>query len=250
MPFRRTLAAALLAVSFWPASSAQAPLPLDQPTGRFLAYDPAGDGRAIEVLGDLATARKVVVLVPGVDSTLSNFDTGLGGVIRRAPAHQARMLKERLPDDVAVVAWLGYDPPEGAFPEALRADRAVAGARELERFLAIVPPQATMVLIGHSYGSVVIAHTHLGEQVTDVVALGSPGMGALETKARVWKGLAETDWIRRVPNLRIGGLGHGGFPDGTRELPTDGVAGHDYYLEPGSVTLGAITGLTTSSTLA
>ena len=62
-------------------------------TGRqFLAFDPAGDGTAVEVLGDLSTADRIAVLVPGVDTTLRDFDRGLGGVARRAPAVQARAL--------------------------------------------------------------------------------------------------------------------------------------------------------------
>src|SRR3954453_1864906 len=62
----------------------------------FLEFDPAGDGRAVEVLGDLATATRVAILVPGVDSVLADFDRGLGGVPRRAPGVQARALYEQL----------------------------------------------------------------------------------------------------------------------------------------------------------
>src|SRR3954470_8561749 len=63
---------------------------------RFLFFDPTGDGRAAEVLGDLGTATRIVVLVPGVNTTLADFDRGLGGVPRRAPGVQARMLYEQL----------------------------------------------------------------------------------------------------------------------------------------------------------
>ncbi|MBM0280156.1 alpha/beta hydrolase, partial [Micromonospora tarensis] len=47
---------------------------------RFLLFDRRGDGRAVEVLGDLAGADRIAVLVPGVGSTLADFDRGLGGV--------------------------------------------------------------------------------------------------------------------------------------------------------------------------
>src|SRR4051812_19683808 len=87
----------------------------------FLEFDPAGDGRAVEVLGDLATATRVAILVPGVDSVLADFDRGLGGVPRRAPRVQARTLYQRLSQraaGVAGIAWLRYDPPEGVGPAA------------------------------------------------------------------------------------------------------------------------------------
>ena len=58
--------------------------------------------------------------------------------------------------------------------------------------------------------------------------------------ARVWSALAPADWIRRIPQLRLFDLGHGRRPSnpafGARPLPTAGVAGHDYYLTPGSAT--------------
>src|SRR4051794_30161319 len=62
----------------------------------FLSFDPAGDGTAVEAVGDLATATRIVVLVPGVDTTLRDFDRGLGGVTRRAPAVQARAIYSQL----------------------------------------------------------------------------------------------------------------------------------------------------------
>ncbi|HYN92729.1 MAG TPA: hypothetical protein VES42_02640, partial [Pilimelia sp.] len=59
---------------------------------RFLAFDAAGVGRAVEVVGDLRTAGAVVIVGPGVGTTLADFDRGLGGVARRAPAAQARAI--------------------------------------------------------------------------------------------------------------------------------------------------------------
>ncbi|MGW0434934.1 alpha/beta hydrolase [Micromonospora sp. NPDC003197] len=57
----------------------------------FLAFDPRGSGTAVEVLGDLTGADRIVVLVPGVATTLADFDRGLGGVAHRAPGRQARV---------------------------------------------------------------------------------------------------------------------------------------------------------------
>ena len=49
---------------------------LDDPDRRFLLFDPAGDGRAAEVFGDLTTARHVAVVVPGMNNDLNNFTGG------------------------------------------------------------------------------------------------------------------------------------------------------------------------------
>ena len=39
----------------------------------FLSFDPRGQGEAIEVVGDLATATRVAILVPGSDTSLTTF---------------------------------------------------------------------------------------------------------------------------------------------------------------------------------
>src|SRR3954471_9379345 len=172
----------------------------------FLFFDPAGDGRAAEVFGDLGTASRVAILVPGVDSTLADFDRGLGGVARRAPGVQGRTLYEQLSKrdrDVAVVSWLGYDRPGGVGLAAATEGRARAGAKRLTTFVRDVlrqRPDATVTLIGHSYGSLVagLAARDLPE-VTDVIALGSPGMGVRRAAdlggAHIWSALAPHDWI-------------------------------------------------------
>jgi hypothetical protein len=227
---------------------------VDRSGRRFLTFDPRGDGLAVEVLGDLETATRIAVLVPGVDTRLRDFDRGLGGVARRAPAVQARALYAELraadPEaPVAVVAWLGYDPPEGLSLDSARDLRARTGAAALTEFVRALPPRAAVTLVGHSYGALVVglAAPHL-PRVADVVALGAPGMGASTARglggARVWSALAAGDWIRRIPQVRLGHLGHGRRPSapafGSLPLPTSGVAGHDGYLCPGTATLPAV----------
>ncbi|HWB37245.1 MAG TPA: alpha/beta hydrolase, partial [Rugosimonospora sp.] len=227
---------------------------------RTLLYDPRGDGRIATVAGDLATADRVTVLVPGVDTTLANFARGLGGVTRRSPAWQATQLlaaaRSAAPDArVAVVAWLGYDPPEGIDRAALREDRAATGAVALQRFVAGLVasrPGVRIVLVGHSYGSVVVglAAPHLDPAVTDIVALGSPGMGGahtvadLHTTARVWAGTAGGDWTRHIPGTRVLGVGHGRLPFepgfGALPLPVARVPDHDGYFVPGTDSLSAL----------
>ncbi|MFI7550043.1 alpha/beta hydrolase [Micromonospora sediminimaris] len=223
---------------------------------QFLAFDPHHDGRAVEVLGDLASADRIAVLVPGVGTRLADFDRGLGGVLRRAPAQQARDLRAALHAAdpharVAVLAWLGYDPPDGIATAAtpLAARRGADQLGDHLRTLAGQLPAARITLVGHSYGALVVglAAREAPPQVTDVVTLGGVGVGAEHADrfgpVRMWAAEAPDDWIRWVPQLRLPGLGHGvrpGAPSfGARPLPVD-ATGHDGYLLPGGPTLTAI----------
>jgi pimeloyl-ACP methyl ester carboxylesterase len=237
---KRILAAALLApVLLVPASSAAA------------APAPA-DGTRIEVLGDLATADRIAVFVPGVDTTPQDFG-------RCAAQVRALYAATAAQGHTAVVAWLGYDPPEGLGLEAAREVRAKAGVPALDAYLdglAAQRPGARITVIGHSYGAIVVglaAHA-APRQVDTLVTLGAPGMGVdraadLRTRARVWSALAAADWIHRVPQVRILGLGLGTRPStpsfGSQPLPAGGVLAHDGYLAPGSQTLSAVATLVT-----
>ncbi|MCW3840874.1 alpha/beta hydrolase family protein [Micromonospora yasonensis] len=224
---------------------------------RFLAFDPRGDGLVVEVLGDLATADRIAVLVPGAGSTLRDFDRGLGGVARCAPARQAaelyRAVRAAAPSArVAVLVWLGYDPPD-TVPSAAGSAAARRGAAALRaelRELSVRRPEARITLVGHSYGALVVGLAARGApaQVTDVVTLGGIGLGVDRAgdlgRVRVWAAEAPTDWIRRVPEARLVGLGHGLRPGdpafGARSLPVSGVTGHDDYLVAGSTTTAAV----------
>jgi pimeloyl-ACP methyl ester carboxylesterase len=226
---------------------------------QFLAFDPRGSGRVVEVFGDLGAADRVAVLVPGVSTTADNFSTGLDDVRDRAPAVQAQDLYDATRaaapgEHVAVIAWLGYDAPQGVGRSAAREELARAGATSLDAFtrdLAIMSPNVKVTLIGHSYGSVVagLAAASLPPQVKDLVVVGSPGMGVsraadLHTSAHVWAGQAAQDWIDWVPAFQVWGAGHGTLPAapgfGARVFGTNGVIDHDHYLAPGTQSLGNI----------
>jgi pimeloyl-ACP methyl ester carboxylesterase len=132
---------------------------------------------------------------------------------------------------VAVVAWLGYLPPPGVGPGAATAGHARAGARDLAAFVPAYLAGRQVTLVGHSYGALVVglAAPRL-PQVRDVVLLGAPGAGHDRAAdlggARVWAALSADDWVRRIPQLRLGPLGHGRRPTaprfGATGLPTDG----------------------------
>ncbi len=212
-----------------------------------LAFDARGQGEAVEVLGDLATARRVAILVPGSDTSLATFASRgpaspAGGA--RALAVQARRLDPRA--RLAVIAWLGYRTPSLLSLSVLTSGNAGQGARALRPLVTGLARHGDQVaLLCHSYGSVVcgLAAPHL--PVTDIAVYGSPGMDAataasLHTPTRVWAGREAGDWIRDVPHVRLLGVGFGTDPTspafGARRFGC-GDSGHSSYLQPGSVSL-------------
>lgn len=212
-----------------------------------LAFDARGNGRAVEVIGDLAAADRVAVVVPGSHTTLDTFDRN------RGPGGGARVLAAeiRAADPharVAAVAWLGYDTPQGVSYQSITDGLARAGATALRTTVVLlrdVNPAAAISLLCHSYGSVVCGYAAADLPVADLVIYGSPGVGAatadaLGTPARVWAARAADDWIRLVPPVRLAGIGFGADPVapefGARVFAT-GAGGHGDYHLPGSEAL-------------
>lgn len=215
-------------------------------TARFLAFDGRGRGRAVEVFGDLETADRVAVLVPGSDTTLDTYQRFRAGAVSLQQRLQAAHPRS------AVVAWLGYDTPGTVSTTVLTAARAEEAAAELGPFLGrlrdMAAPGARVSLLCHSYGSVVCARTVTGPAVSEVVLFGSPGTGAdsareFPTRARVWAGRGSDDWIGNVPHARFGPIGFGTDPVdpafGARAFAA-GSGGHSDYLKPGTESLDSL----------
>jgi hypothetical protein len=223
-----------------------------RPGRTFLFFDPRSSGRAIEVIGDITAAQRVVVLVPGADTTLTTFDTrgekpySTPGGGARALYEQARQINPRA--RLAVVAWLGYRPPATVSAGAVTDERADIGATALRTFVGAVRrvnPAARTTLMCHSYGSVVCGEAARGLPISEIAAFGSPGMSApsdaaLGTRARIWAGRGSGDWTRLIPHMQVLGMGHGVDPVsrafGARVFDA-GRAGHSDYLRPGSLSL-------------
>jgi Alpha/beta hydrolase len=220
-------------------------------TQQVLFFNPSGQGVAAMVIGNLATATRVAILVPGSDTTLATFfsrGSSSPGGGAEALAVQARRLDpgERL----AVIAWLGYPAPAMLSPGVLTSGDASQGAQALRPLVTELAERGDQVaLLCHSYGSVVcgLAAPHL--PVTDIAVFGSPGMDAssvasLHTGARVWAGREADDDVKYVPHIQLFGLGFGADPMspgfGARIFAT-GDGGHSGYLDPGSVSLRNLT---------
>ncbi|MFE3454544.1 alpha/beta hydrolase [Nonomuraea sp. NPDC059194] len=199
--------------------------------------------RLVKVYGDLATADRIAIIVPGTDTTAATFDNGThrpGGAARALLA-EARRIEPGT--RLAVVAWLGYDSPPTWSPSALTDGAAADGARELRaRVLSL--PGVPVALLCHSYGSVVCARAAPGLPVADLAVFGSPGLGGARTAAavgtRVWAGRGAGDWISNVPHLKIGPVGFGTDPMdpafGARIFAT-GPGGHSDYFDAGTASL-------------
>ncbi|MEU8529374.1 alpha/beta hydrolase [Streptomyces sp. NPDC048629] len=206
-----------------------------------LAYDPRGRGQVAVVEGDLERAEHVAVVVPGSDVDAARSESLLD---------KAEALYEATGERVAVVAWAGYTTPVGVGWDAATGGLAEAGAGRLVRFaegLAATGAPEPAVFC-HSYGSVVCGLAAHELKARDIVVHGSPGLRAdnvagLHTSARVWAAKDPDDWISKVPNVRLLGLGHGADPTGpgfgARPVPAADAQGHDGYFAPGTQSLRA-----------
>jgi Alpha/beta hydrolase len=207
---------------------------------QLLEFDPRGNGRAVEVVGDLVRADRIVIVVPGSHTTLDTFDRN------RGPGGGARALAEEIAAvdpgaRVATVAWLGYDTPQGMSARTITDGLASDGADALRATVATlqaVNPVATISLLCHSYGSVVCAYAAPDLPIEELAVYGSPGVGAASAAdfapARVWAGRAANDWIRHVPFVRVAGIGFGTdpvSPEFDARVFDAGDGGHgDYHL--------------------
>jgi hypothetical protein len=220
-------------------------------------------GLLVLALGDVDTARHVAVLVPGTG--IDRADVEDGTEARRGPLGWARALRSAsratAGDDVAVVLWIGG--PTRARGWGLLTGTAVrSAAGALIGFVAGLrsarPAPPHLTLVGHGLGAVAtaLAAPRLDlRHDDDVVLLAAPGAragsaDALGTPARIWAGRAASDWIRFVPPVRLGDVGHGRDPAapafGARPVDVRGVPAHDRYFDPGSPALTALAAIVTN----
>jgi hypothetical protein len=225
-----------------------------------LSYsDLPGDHRIVQVHGDLATATRVIVHVPGISTDLDSYLPGAHPDDPRLGHHDALSVfdeaQRQAGGGVAVISFLDYNVPTGGvgpIPDAFEAvNRAGAesGATALRALVQELSDQGQSVsLIAHSYGSLVTGLAmEQGLAADVVVALGSPGMGAESrldlgsSDVRLFVGQAPED---PVPVLRdaadAAGLTtglpldvHGSdprvFADGL--IDTGSATGHSSYFE-------------------
>ncbi|MEU7901740.1 alpha/beta hydrolase [Actinoplanes sp. NPDC049118] len=232
-----------------------------------LTIDPVGDGKAAVAIGNPDTADHTAVLVPGVGNKLDD----IGLLIDRSGRIQSDALQMAPGSTVSVVGWLGYDTPslDEDIVTATAGGKSRAGAAALDGFVnglhathqAGVSDHITA--IGHSYGSTVLgeAASHGdGLAVTDMVAVGSPGMRVAGAEYfnvptdHVWAGAAADDnfvarpentarkipligdWIGETANEHVHGPGPHYPQFGGNVLSID-TQGHSGYWDNDSLSL-------------
>ena len=178
---------------------------------QFLRLDTSGNGRVVEVIGDLKRAKHVAVVLPGMTNSFRDYDEHT-----RQKAEDLAEAMRAFDPDVAVIAWLGYRTPNATFAglaEAAASGRARRGAIDLVDDLEVIrrmAPNSHLSLIGHSYGSVVAGETLRQKQlrdrvdalnIDDVAVVGSPGMNV---SSRQDLGHADIDlWAAKTPSIPV-----------------------------------------------
>ena len=206
---------------------------------QFLTFDPAGAGRMVEVRGDLARAKQVAVVVPGMLNGIRTF----GHLVAETDA----VRNAAGPRDTAAVTWLGYRSPQGV--DATGTGSARTGAAGLREFRAgldqQIRPDARVSVVAHSYGTVVTAGAlRQGTRFDNAVLLGSPGL-APDVRSAADLGAAGTRlFTARAPGDYVSytqwhGRDPASFPDAVRMATAGGtsVTGHLGYLRPDSESL-------------
>lgn len=144
---------------------------------------------AAVAVGNVDTAQHVATVVPGM--TTSVRDSLEGYTDDAALMRNIASVESGVPlDQIATVAWLGYDAPQAPPSEfsVISTNKAQAGAANLAGFLEGVSasrnqgvsPDPNMSLFGHSYGSTTSGMAVRDMQVGVVDSLtmfGSPGSG-------------------------------------------------------------------------
>jgi hypothetical protein len=161
---------------------------LGDPSATYLRADGTGDGRVVQVFGDLVGAQHIIVFVPGMDNEINDYRASLQTRAQSVLAEMQRQAGPGVP--VAVVAWLGYDTPDYTpvrlVTQAATSNKAVEGAKALESDLANIRkqnPRAHITVLAHSYGTVVLGEAmRRGLNVSDAIAVGSPGMNTTSRK--------------------------------------------------------------------
>jgi hypothetical protein len=169
-----------------------------------MLFDPHSGQRvhAAIAVGDPDTAEHVSVTTPGLNTTVA---ASMAGMVSEATSLRREALRQlsragRAEQQVAAIAWIGYDTPQVRLPDdpadlpaAARGlyqvchdDVARTGAADLARFFdGIVAARGgaplNLTAIGHSYGSLTtgLALQQPGRHEVDAaIFYGSPGIGA------------------------------------------------------------------------
>jgi hypothetical protein len=193
-----------------------------------LQFSEEGQGRWAISIGNPDTVQTVVLTVPGVGRGLNN---DLYQDISNNDASTNQLFKDGIQaNQSAQIIWVGYDAPTSLTDPNLKLSTAADAAVGLQAFQQALlatrqqgttPPHYTV--IGHSFGSDVVAETTLNGHhliADDIIFIGSPGV-PVDTAAdlvkntitsslpsgttQVWASLTGKDPVQCIPTfLRLG----------------------------------------------
>ncbi len=202
-----------------------------------LSYDSKGDGRIVESFGNLQAASYIAVVIDGTGQTMGNFSA-------RPHATALRDASDGMAGfgSTATIGWLDFDSPGGPIAPLAGVDPGPAadGAGRLANFAAKLRRSyggKRIVVVGHSYGSVVAGIAMRNLAAHDAIVTGSPGIladsaGETGFGGHLYVGNAKGD--NRV-GTSVGpfdplGPSPAGFSD-ARILDTGSASGHNQYYD-------------------
>ncbi|MFF1572863.1 alpha/beta hydrolase [Leifsonia sp. NPDC058292] len=226
-----------------------------------VSLDTSDDARASIVIGDLATAKYVSVLVPGMYMSVGEQIEDWAKTAQNLYDQQTDWLRRALgprsgggTPGVATVAWIGYQTPVLMNIGGMKL--ATEGADSLERTLEGIqslrqadPPYLSV--FAHSYGSTaaLLALERGSVTVDSLALLGSPGSDAqsvseLSVRAgNVYVGQAGLDPVVHSaffgsdpgsPSYGAKPMGVNGGVDPITGLELGGSSGHNEYFTAGT----------------
>jgi hypothetical protein len=207
---------------------------------QFLSVETEGQGRAVEVHGDLSRARQVALAVPGMGNSLES--------LRDLVPRSEQIRREAGPGTVAVT-WLGYDSPSGVVEAAGKESAYAAGPGLRADTVAVrleVPPGTPITAVGHSYGTVVVGQASLyGARFDRIVLTGSPGVDPdVHSAADLGPAML---FVERSPGDYVAysqwhGPDPADYPDAVRLATAGGepVRWHNQYYRPGTESLANV----------
>jgi len=204
-------------------------------------FDTKNGGHSVATLGNMKTAKNIVIAVNGMEQDLGNNSAiPMAASIQREASNIGGY-------GTAAIAWHGYDSPHITQPiDMLTAGgKALGGGRTLAsytRAVRSIRPDAHITVVGHSFGSYVAAYSMVaGNDVDDVVVTGGAGMSdswnsvaSTGFKGHLYFGEAPDDWVIDLTRHSSGVFaGNYSNMSGARRLDCAGSTGHNNYYSLG-----------------
>lgn len=193
-----------------------------------------GPGGYTVMVGDTVDPASIVTVVSGVSS--GGYENLPGQLYRAQQMAQAT--------GGAVIVWQGYSAPKDLV-HGINPGPARLGADDLARFQGAVDkryPSSRQVVLGHSYGSVVVATAakEHGLHADDLILAGSPGVPAANADEltligedpRVFVADSDHDIIEKARTPLRSIHGHDPSRPGFGAIPIEGIrGGHSSYFD-------------------